>query len=136
MDNTGQNPTDAARHHAVGLLDSLQQLVATVLDVFQTRAEIVATEFEEERERLRELVVFGVFALFCLGFGFLLLTLFIVVLFWDSYRVYAVGGFALVYLGLGIFSALTLRQRLKTRPRLFATTLAEFAKDRERLTRS
>ncbi len=136
MDNTGKNPTDAVRDHAVGLLDSLQQLVATVLDVFQTRAEIVATEFEEERERLRELVVFGFFALFCLGFGFLLLTLFIVVLFWDSYRVYAVGGFALVYLGLGIVSALTLRQRLKSRPRLFATTLAEFAKDRERLTRS
>jgi uncharacterized membrane protein YqjE len=136
VDKTGDSASAASREHAAGLLDSLQRFVATVLDVLQTRAEIVATEFEEERERLRELVVFGFFALFFLGFGFLLLTLFIVVLFWDTYRVYAVGGFALLYLGFGIFSAVTLRQRLKTRPRLFATTLAEFAKDRDRLTRS
>jgi len=133
VDKTDESAT--SRDHAAGLFDSVRRFVATVLDVLQTRVEIVATEFEEERERLRELVVFGFFALFFLGFGFLLLTLFIVVLFWDSYRVYAVGGFALLYLGLGIFSAVTLRQRLKTRPRLFATTLAEFAKDRERLTR-
>lgn len=136
MDNASAGTNDAARDHAGGLLDSLQQFAATVIDVLQTRVEIVATEFEEERERLRELVVFGFFALFFLGFGFLLLTLFVVVLFWDTYRVYAVGGFAIVYLGLGVFSAVTLRQRLRTRPRLFATTVAEFAKDRERLTRS
>ncbi len=135
MDKTDGRASTADPLRATGLLDSLQRFVATVLDVLQTRAEIVATELEEERERLRELIVFGSFALFFLGFGFLLLTLFIVVLFWDSYRVYALGGFALLYLGLGIFSAVTLRQRLKTRPRLFATTLAEFAKDRERLTR-
>lgn len=135
MDSTGNHTTDAARDHAIGLIASLQQFVATALEVLQTRAEIVATEFEEERERLRELVVFGSVALFCLGFGFFFLTLFVVVLFWDSYRIYAVGGFALLYVGLGIFSAVSLRQRLKTRPRLFATTLAELAKDRERLTR-
>jgi uncharacterized membrane protein YqjE len=136
VDNTGHNTTATAQDHAIGLLASLQQFVATVLELLQTRAEIVATEFEEERERLRELVVFGSVALFCLGFGFFFLTLFVVVLFWDSYRVYAVGGFALLYVGLGISSAVILRQRLKTRPRLFETTLAEFAKDRERLTRS
>ena len=136
MDKTGDSASATSRDHAAGLFDSLRRFVATGLDLLRTRVEIVATEFEEERERLRELVVFGFFALFFLGFGFLLLTLFIVVLFWDTYRVYAVGGFALLYLGLGVFSAVTLRQRLKTRPRLFATTLAEFAKDSERLTRS
>lgn len=121
--------------HATGLLDSIRRFVATVLEVLQTRAEIAVTEFEEERERIRELVLFGFLALFFFGFGFLLLTLFIVVLFWDSYRVYAVGGFAALYLGVGFYSAVTLRQRLKTRPRLFAATLAEISKDRDRLTR-
>jgi uncharacterized membrane protein YqjE len=136
VDKTADSASATGRDHAAGLFDSIRRFIATVLEVLQTRAEIVATEFEEERERLRELVVFGFFALFFFGFGCLLLTLFIVVLFWDNYRVYAVGGFALLYLGLGTFSAVTLRQRLKTRPRLFATTLAEFAKDRDRLTRS
>jgi uncharacterized membrane protein YqjE len=129
----GESRTHADR--GAGLLQSLRGLVATLLEVLQTRVEIAVNEFEEERERIRELVVFGSFALFFLGFGFLLLTLFIVVLFWDNYRVYAVGGFAALYLGLGILSAATLRRRLKTRPRLFATTLAELSKDREHLTR-
>lgn len=135
MDKADESAGAAGQDQAAGLLGSLQRFIATVIEVLQTRTEIAVTEFEEERERLRELVVFGFFALFFFGFGFLLLTLFIVVLFWDSYRVYAVGAFALLYLGLGLFSAITLRRRLATRPRLFATTLAELAKDRERLTR-
>jgi len=32
--------------------------MTTLLEILQTRVEIVATEFEEERVRLRELVVF------------------------------------------------------------------------------
>lgn len=133
MDKAGDSAGGTSR--GTGLLDSLRRLVATLLDIVHTRVEIVATEFEEERERIRELVLFGFLALFFAGFGFLLLTLFIIVLFWDTYRVFAVGGFALLYLGLGVLAAATLRQRLKTRPRLFAATLAELAKDRERLAR-
>lgn len=110
-------------------------MVAALLDILHTRIEIITTEFEEERERIRELVLYGFLALFFAAFGLLLLTLFVIVLFWDTHRVYAVGGFALLYLGLGALAAATLRRRLKTRPRLFATTLAELAKDRERLTR-
>lgn len=117
-----------------GLLASLQRLVAALLEILQTRLEIVATEFEEERERIRELVLFGFLALFFTSFGLLLLTLFIVVLFWDTHRLYVLGGFTLLYLALGFIVGAVLRQRLRTRPRLFATTLAELSRDRERLT--
>ncbi|OGI44826.1 MAG: hypothetical protein A2150_05950 [Candidatus Muproteobacteria bacterium RBG_16_64_11] len=117
-----------------GLLASLQRLVAALLEILQTRLEIVATEFEEERERIRELVLFGFLALFFTSFGLLLLTLFIVVLFWDTHRLYVLGGFTLLYLTLGFIAGAVLRQRLRTRPRLFAATLAELSKDRERLT--
>ena len=44
---------DAGRNP--GLLASLQRLMATLLELLQTRVEIIATEFEEERVRLREL---------------------------------------------------------------------------------
>lgn len=118
-----------------GLLDSVQRLAVTVVEILHTRVDIVATEFEEERERIRELILFGLMALFFAGFGFLLLTLFLIVLFWDTHRLLAVGGFTVLYLGLGGFAAATLRRRLKTRPRLFATTLAELSKDREHLSR-
>jgi uncharacterized membrane protein YqjE len=129
----GEDSADAA--HGAGLLDSLRRLAVTLIEILHTRVDIVATEFEEERERIRELILFGLMALFFAGFGFLLLTLFLIVLFWDTHRLIAVGGFTVLYLGLGGLAAATLKRRLRTRPRLFATTLAELSKDRERLTR-
>jgi uncharacterized membrane protein YqjE len=129
----GEDSADAG--HSAGLLDSLRRLAVTLIEILHTRVDIVATEFEEERERIRELVLFGLMALFFAGFGFLLLTLFLIVLFWDTHRLIAVGGFTVLYLGLGGLAAATLKRRLRTRPRLFATTLAELSKDRERLTR-
>ena len=119
---------------AGGLLASLQRLLATLLDILQTRVAIVATEFEEERVRLRELVVFGFVALFFINLGVVLFTLLVVMLFWESHRLYVMGGFALLYLGVGVVAGISLRHRLKSRPRLFATTLAELAKDRDQLT--
>jgi uncharacterized membrane protein YqjE len=128
----GESGATAGR--GAGLLTSLQRLLATWIEILQTRVEIVATELEEERERIRELVVFGFLALFFVSLGLVLLTLCVVILFWDTHRVYAVGGFALLYLGLGIMAGAVLRRRLKARPRLFATTLAELSKDRDQLT--
>ncbi|HET8761240.1 MAG TPA: phage holin family protein [Nitrospiria bacterium] len=128
-------PDQGEDPRGTGLLDSVQRLAVTLIEIVHTRVDIVATEFEEERERIRELALFGLMALFFAGFGFLLLTLFLIVLFWDTHRLLAVGGFTVLYLGLGGFAAATLRRRLKTRPRLFATTLAELSKDREHLSR-
>lgn len=119
---------------ATGLLASLQRLLATFLEILQTRVEIVATEYEEERERIRELVILSFLSLFFASLGLLLLTLFVVVLYWETHRLYALGGFAVLYLVLGIAASAVLRQRLRNRSRLFSTTLAELSRDRERLT--
>lgn len=117
-----------------GLLASLQRLLATLIEILQTRVEIVATEYEEERERIQELVVFGFVALFFVNLGVVLLTLFTVMLFWGTHRLYVLGCFALLYLGLGFIAATVLRRRHRSRPRVFATTLAELSKDRDQLT--
>ena len=119
--------------HSPGLLASLQRLMATLIEILQTRAEIVATEFEEERARLQGLVVFGILMLFFVGVGLTLLTLYVVMLYWDTHRLAVLGWFALLYLGLGGLAGIVLYRRIKSRPRLFATTLSELAKDRDRL---
>jgi len=117
-----------------GLLSSLQRLITTLLEILQTRVEIIATEFEEERVRLRELLVFGVLTLFFVSVGLTLVTLFVVSLYWDTHRLQVLGGISLLYLGLGGVTGICLYRRLKSRPRLFATTVSELAKDREKLT--
>jgi len=124
---------DPEAGHSPGLLTSLQRLMATLLEILQTRVEIIATEFEEERVRLRELVMFGILTLFFVSIGFALLTLFVVALYWDTHRVAVLGGVAFLYLGLGGLTGIILYRRLKCRPRLFSTTLSELAKDRDKL---
>jgi len=124
---------DAHAMPATGLLASLQRLLATAIEILQTRVEIIATEFEEERVRIRELVTLGFLAMFFINFGLILFTLFIVALFWDTHPLLVLGSFATLYLGAGIAAAMILRKRLKSRSRLFATTVAELSKDREQL---
>lgn len=125
--------TDDSSQHSSGLLHSLQRLLRTLLRVLQTRIEIVAAEFEEERERIKELVVYGVFALVFISLGVITLTVFVTLWLWELYGVHALGVMGLVFLGTGIFLALRARGNERARPRLFATTLAELRKDQHGL---
>ena len=115
------------------MLASLRRLAATLIEIVQTRLEIVATELEEERARLRDVVVYGLLTLFFAGFGFLLVTAYVLILFWDTYRLSVVGAFALFYCGAASITGFVLWRRIRTRPRLFSATLAEFARDRNQL---
>jgi uncharacterized membrane protein YqjE len=124
---------EPATEHRPGLLASLQRLVATVVEILHTRIEIVATDLEEERERLRQMLVLTLFMLFFAWGSLLFLSFFVVVYYWDTARLAAVGGITLLYLGLAVVTAGILWRQLKTRPRLFTTTLSELARDRERL---
>lgn len=131
-EETGAAEAESGR--ATGLLASLRRLLATFAEILHTRLEILSVELEEEGGRLRELFLYALVALFFLGFGLLLLTLFVVVLFWDSHRLPVLAGITALYLVIGVGAALMVLDKLKARPRLFAATLAELGKDRERLT--
>ncbi len=117
-----------------GLLVSLRRLVATGIEILQTRLELLSVELEEEGVRLRELLLYALVGLFFLGVGVLLLTLLVVVLFWDTYRLPVLTGITALYLVLGIGAAMRVRRILATRSRLFAATLGELGKDRKQLT--
>lgn len=90
-------------------------------------------ELQEERLRLTQMLLIALFALFCFGLGILLLTVFIVVLFWDEHRLAVTGTLSAVFFVLGLLMVMRLRTKLRTRSRLFSASLAEFAKDREQL---
>jgi len=116
-----------------GLLASLRQLLATSAGVLRTRVAILSTELEEEGIRVRELILFEQLSFFFLGLGLLLTTLCIVLEFWETHRLLVLAAFAVIYLSIGTGTALVIRYKLKTRPRMFSTTLSGLGKDRERL---
>ena len=118
---------------SAGLMESLKRLASTLVSIVSTRLELLANELQEERLYLTRMLVFALIALFCFGMSILLLTGFIVVLFWDDHRVAALGGLGAVFLILGILMAILLRNKAHARPRLFSASLAELAKDRVHL---
>ncbi|MDZ4201547.1 MAG: phage holin family protein [Gallionella sp.] len=116
-----------------GLFDSAKNLLGTLTSVIATRLELLANEVQEERVRLTQMLFFALAALFFMGMGVLLLTVFIVVFFWDDHRLAVVGSLSLLFFVLGTLMAVLLRRHTLARPRLFSDSLAELRKDKERL---
>lgn len=118
---------------STGLLESLKRLTGTMLAIIQARLELLSNEWETERLRVRQMFVHGVVALFFFGLSILLLTMFIVVLFWDSYRLQVLAGMSALFFIAGLLVSNTLRRLSRERSKLFATSLAEISDDRDRL---
>lgn len=120
-------------HASGGLFDSLKTLSISLVGIVHTRLELLSTDIAEEREHLITLLVLVLLALFCLGVGVVLLAMLIVVAFWDSHRLLALGGvtggFLIASAGMAWFAL----HKTRTRPRLFAASLAELSKDRQHL---
>jgi uncharacterized membrane protein YqjE len=112
---------------------SLRVLLAAASSLVQTRLELFVTELDEERERVRQTLLLTLLVFFGLGFGFILLNIFAVALFWQRGWIVAVGALATLYLGVGIIAGAMLRRKISARNTLFPATLAEFGKDCERL---
>lgn len=116
-----------------GLMGSIRQLLSTVTSIASTRLELLANEVQEERLHLTQMLLFTLFALFCFGVGILLLTAFIVVLFWDDHRLAVLGALSALFFALGALTAMLLRSKAQAKPRLFSASLAELTKDRAQL---
>ena len=116
-----------------GFVASFHRLGHTLLQVVTTRLEIISTELKEERLNLVRLVLVALTVLFCLQVGLIFALLFVVLAVGESNRLAAIGIGALVMLLGAVGGALWMRYWLKHRPPMFATTLAELRKDRDRV---
>ena len=119
-----------------GLLSSLRQLLATVLELAQVRLSLLGTELELEKRHLFSALLWAVLALLVFGIGLVLLCGFIVLLFWEGHRLTVIGVMVLVFLGVG---ALLLRQArccLYSAQGMFAASLAEMKRDHADLSAS
>ena len=116
-----------------GFFDSLKAVITDFAALLHTRLELASTELEEELERLKQMLLLAAVSLFCFSVGVILLTIFVVVLFWDTHRLLALGGLAAFYLIAGLIVALVMRNKAAALPKFLSGTTSEFIKDRERL---
>src|SRR3977135_4317295 len=101
---------------AEGLFESLRNLAKTFLAVVQTRIEIFASEIDEERTRLARIAVLAAVAALCVVLTVVLLVFLLVVLFWDTNRLLAIGVLAGAFAMGGVASCLGFRAAVSPRP--------------------
>jgi uncharacterized membrane protein YqjE len=118
---------------AGGLFESLKTLSASLVGIIHTRLELLSTDIAEERAHVTSLLILGLIALFCLGVGVLLLALLIVVAFWDTHRLLALGVLTGGFLATGAGLVWYAMHKARTKPRLFEASLAELSKDRQHI---
>lgn len=116
-----------------GLIGLAKRLASTLISIVATRLELLANEFQEERLHLMQMLALLLLALFCFGVSLALLTVIIVVLFWDEYRMAGLVGLCILYFALGTVMAMLLRNRVRTKSKLFSVSIAELAKDKDQL---
>lgn len=123
----------AAPIRGAGPAASLRTLAATLVEIIGTRAQLAVVELRQETERRRAILVLAGVAAFFLALAIVLATLFVVVVFWDTHRLAAIGGAALVDLAIAGTAFWTLQVKVATSPPPFEATLREFAADRDLL---
>lgn len=118
-----------------GLTARLRAVAADTLELAQIRLELFSLETREAFSRLALLAAFTVGAVVVIGFGLGFLAALIVLLLRETYRLWALGLFAVVFLAGGLVLLAQARAYSRRLADLFAATRGEWQRDREHLWR-
>lgn len=119
---------------SIRLTESLKRLAVTMISIVQTRLELLGNELEEERLRFEQSLLYSGIALLFFGLSIMLLTVFIVVVFWDSQRLLVLGSLSGLFFIAGLLVWNASRNLMRKKTRLFSASLAELSSDRDHLT--
>ncbi len=118
-----------------GMLRSLRGLISTGIALIENRLELLTTELKEEKTRVVSLLIYALAALILLSVGTVFLAVLFTALLWESNRLLALGVFATLFLGGGVFALVMAARLVRQQSQLFAASLAELRGDREALER-
>ncbi len=125
--------SENSQHSTEGLLGSLKSLTALAVAILHNRLNLLSNDLEIAREQMVSVLIMVLIALFSLCFGALLLALFVVVIFWDTHRLIALGGVTGLFLLVGLLCLWRVSKALKAMPATFEASLSELAKDYKQL---
>jgi uncharacterized membrane protein YqjE len=113
----------------MAILSTVSRIAATLVAMVGTRLELAAVEFQEDARRLLGYLAWTLLAVFLAAGACMLAALFVIVIFWDTYRLPAVAAMAILF-GLGAAVILMkVRSGMNAQAPLFAATLAELRND-------
>lgn len=117
-----------------GLFVSLKNLIATLLAIGKTRAELLVNELEEEKFRLMSLWAKAIGAAWLFALGTVMVVCCLAVAFWEQ-RVLVFGVASVLFLGVGFMVFASLRRQMAQPSKIFRGSLAELEADMAQLRR-
>ena len=117
-----------------GLFVSLKNLVATLLAIGKTRAELLVNELEEEKFRLMSLWAKAIGAAWLFALGTIMVVCCVALAFWEQ-RVLVFGLAAGLFIGAGFMIFVSLRRQMAQPSKIFRGSLAELEADMAQLRR-
>jgi len=113
----------------MAILAAAGRIAATVVAMVGTRLELAAVEFQEDARRLLGYLAWTLLAVFLAAGAFMLVALFVIVLFWDDYRLQAIAGMAILFAAAAGLILMKVKSGLNKQASLFSSTLAELRND-------
>jgi len=117
-----------------GLFSALKNMIATVIAIGKTRAELLVTELEEEKLRLMSLWSKAIGAAFLLAVGGIMAVFCLALAFWEQ-RVLVFAIFSVLFIGGGLLLIGSLKNQAKQPSKMFRASLAELEADMAELRR-
>ena len=116
-------------HATDGIVQSGRRILAILVGMVRTRLSLLSVELMEEKSRIWLMLVLTALALIFASMALLMLSLLVIVAFWDDNRLLAIGALLVFYLVAAGASLLVLRHKAKLGSPLFSHTLRELSKD-------
>lgn len=113
----------------MSILATAGRIGATLVAMVGTRLELAAVEFQEDARRLLGHLAWTLLAVFLAAGALLLAALFVIAIFWDTYRLQAVGGMAVLFGALAGIILMKVRASMSAEAPLLSATLAELRND-------
>ena len=126
-----QSGSEGARE---GLFPALKNMIATLLAIGKTRAELLVNELEEEKYRLMSLWSKAIGAAFLLAVGVILAVFCLALAFWE-HRVAVFGIFAAIFVVGALLLIGSLKKQAAQPSKLFRASLSELEADMAQLRR-
>jgi len=122
-----------AQGDATSLKGRVRGLLGGLLEILETRLELLGTDAELQAQRLRGMAVLLLVGLFFLALALVFGSMLVIAAFWETHRLAAIGVVAGVHLFAGVGCLLGLRRLVRAGPRAFEATIAELRHDIARL---
>ena len=117
-----------------GLFSALKNMIATVIAIGKTRAELLVTELEEEKLRLMSMWSKAIGAAFLLAVGSIMAVFCLALAFWEQ-RVLVFAIFSVLFIGGGLYLIGSLKRQARQPSKMFRASLAELEQDMAELRR-